>query len=773
MKHLLTGVLVSCGILASCTQKTDVQADYQVIPLPQEITSGTGDSFVLNSATKIVVPAGDEEMQRNAQFLADYVAELTGNKLAITDQPQSGNAIILSTGLVDDNKEAYMLTVDGGNITIDGASPAGVFYGIQTLRKSIPAGNGEVNVTFAPVQIQDEPRFAYRGAHLDVCRHFFPVDSVKKFIDMIALHNINRFHWHISEDQGWRIEIKSRPELTEKGSIRQGTQIARTMECDTIPYGGFYTQDEARDIVKYAADRYITVIPEIDLPGHMQAALACYPELGCTGGPYEVRKYWGVSEDVLCPGTDETFKFLDDVLGEIVEIFPSQYIHIGGDECPKVRWKDCPKCQAKIKELGIKGDAKHSAEEKLQSYVINHVEQFLNGKGRSIIGWDEILEGGLAPNATVMSWRGEAGGIEAAKQHHDVIMTPNIYLYFDYYQTQDVENEPLAIGGYVPVEMVYNYEPMPASLTDEEKQYIKGVQANTWTEFIDNYPYVEYMDLPRMAALSEVQWTDPSKKNYDNFLERLPQMLATYDQKGYNYARHLLDVKGEMNADPTNGTASLTLTTLGDAPIYYTLDGSEPTEESTLYTAPVVIDKACEIKAVAIRPNGVSRVFTDKVVFNKATNKPISLLQPTDPKYTYKGAALLNDGLVGNSNYASGRWVGFCGSDMEAVIDLGEPTEISSVAIRECVAKNSWIFGTRQLAVSVSDNGKDFTQVASEDYPQLTDKDPDKVTERKVTFDPVKAQYVKVLAVSEHALPAWHWGAGKPGLLFVDEIVVD
>ncbi len=772
-KHLLTGVLVSCGILASCGPKAEVQANYQIIPMPQEITAGTGSNFVLNSDTKIVVMSDDEDMQRNAQFLADYVQELTGNKLAVTDSPDQTNAIVLSVGLSDENPEAYMLTVDDNKITVDGASAAGVFYGIQTLRKSIPAKQGSVNVSFAPVQISDEPRFAYRGAHLDVGRHFFPVDSVKKFIDMIALHNINRFHWHISEDQGWRIEIKSRPELTEKGSIRKGTQIGRTAECDTIQYGGFYTQDEARDIVKYAADRFITVIPEIDLPGHMQAALACYPELGCTGGPYEVLQYWGVSDDVLCPGSDATFKFIDDVLGEIVEIFPSEYIHIGGDECPKVRWKDCPKCQAKIRELGLKADSKHSAEEKLQSYVINHAEQFLNGKGRQIIGWDEILEGGLAPNATVMSWRGEEGGIEAAKQNHDVIMTPNTYLYFDYYQTEDKENERLCIGGYVPVEKVYNYEPMPEVLTDEEKQHIKGVQANMWTEFVAEYPEIEYMELPRMAALSEVQWTAPEKKDYDNFLDRLPRMLDTYDSQGYNYAKHLLNVKGELTPDPENREMKVSLSTLGDAPIYYTLDGSEPTDKSTRYNGPFAVDKTCTVKAVAIRPNGKSRVFVENVDFNKATMKPITLVQPVSPQHTYGGASTLVDGLKGNSNYSTGRWLGFNNNDMEAVIDLGEPTEISSVSIRDCAMPIHWLFGARRVAVSVSDDGKTFAQVAEGKYTQMESGAADGVSEHELSFAPVKTRYVKVLAEREKSIPAWHPGAGKEGWLFVDEISVN
>ena len=483
MKQLLklTGCLAVAGLFASC-QSAQQEADYQIIPMPQEIVTASGNPFILKSSVKILYPEGNENMQRNAKFLADYLKTATGKDFVIEAGTEGENAIVLALGTESENPESYQLKVTGDGITITAPTEAGVFYGIQSLRKSLPVAIG-AEIALPAVEIKDAPRFAYRGAHFDTSRHFFTVDEVKTYIDMMALHNMNRFHWHITEDQGWRLEIKKYPKLTEIGSKRTETVIGRNSgEYDGKPYGGFYTQEEAKEIVAYAAERYITVIPEIDLPGHMQAALAAYPELGCTGGPYEVWRQWGVSEDVLCAGNDQVLKFLEDVYAELIEIFPSEYIHVGGDECPKVRWEKCPKCQARIKALGLKSDDKHSKEERLQSFVINHIEKFLNDHGRQIIGWDEILEGGLAPNATVMSWRGERGGIEAAKQKHDVIMTPNTYLYFDYYQTKDTENEPLGIGGYLPLERVYSYEPMPTSLTPEEQKYIKGVQANLWTD---------------------------------------------------------------------------------------------------------------------------------------------------------------------------------------------------------------------------------------------------------------------------------------------------
>ena len=770
----LLGVSLAGLLMASCVQKQTAVADYQVIPVPLEVSAAQQSvPFLLKDGVAVIYPAGNEKMQKNAEYLAAYVKEQTGINLVPKAGTAEKGAVVLQLGLTKENTEAYQLKVNSDNVMITGASEAGVFYGIQTLRKSVGVAQDQ-NVELPAVEINDEPRFGYRGMMLDVGRHFFSMDEIKTYIDMLALHNINRFHWHLSEDQGWRIEIKKYPKLTEIGSKRAETVIGHNSgKYDGKPYGGFYTQEQAREIVKYAADRYITVIPEIDLPGHMQAALAAYPELGCTGGPYEVWKQWGVSDNVLCAGNDQTIQFIKDVLAEIIDIFPSEYIHVGGDECPKTQWAKCPKCQARIKALGIKADAKHSKEERLQSYVIGEAEKFMNEHGRQIIGWDEILEGGLAPNATVMSWRGEAGCIEAARQHHNVIMTPNTYLYFDYYQTKHTEDEPIAIGGFLPVDIVYSYEPMPEELTAEEQKFISGVQANLWTEYIPTFSQAQYMVLPRMAALSEIQWCSAANKNYDRFLASISRLIDIYQLNGWNYATHLFDVNVKMEPDTEKGNMQVTLTTIDKCPVYYTLDGTEPKADSPKYTEPLQISESCKLKAVAVRPQGNSRVFEDSIVFNKATMKPITMLQPINKQYEFNGAVTLVDGLAGNNNYKTGRWIAFYKNNMEAVIDLKEPQEITSAGVRTCVQKGDWVFDITSLCVMVSEDNKEFKLVSAENYPPMKQDDPDGVHVHKLTFDPVKARYVKVIATPESKLPAWHGGSGNEAFFFVDEIIIE
>lgn len=770
--HRLLGTAVLAGALTACTSGAIQKADYQVIPLPQQVTTVQGADFRLDKGVKILYPEGNEKMRKNAALLADYVGQMTGLELqtaAGTASEAKGN-IVLELGLASENPEAYRLKATADGVTIAGASEAGVFYGIQTLRKSLPIVQGGA-VDLPEVEINDWPRFAYRGAHLDVSRHFIGIDSVKRFIDILALHNMNRFHWHLTDDQGWRIEIKKRPELTEKGSMRKATVVGHNSgKYDSIPHGGFYTQEEAQEIVAYAADRHITVIPEIDMPGHMQAALTAYPYLGCTGGPYDVWGQWGISDDVLCAGNDSTLQFIDDVLAEIIEIFPSEYIHVGGDECPKVRWEKCPKCQARIKALGIKPDGKHSNEEQLQSFVINYAEKFLNAHGRQIIGWDEIMEGGLAPNATVMAWRNAQEGIKAAKMGHDAIMTPSSHLYFDYYQSKEVEQEPIAIGGFIPIDMVYSYEPVPASLTPEEAKHIIGVQANLWTEYIPNFRQVEYMELPRMAALAEVQWSEPTLKNYDAFLARLPQLVRIYDLMGYNYAKHVFDVNVTFLPDQADGALGVVMFAIDSADIHYTLDGTEPTAASPKYADTLKITEPGTLKAVVVRPNGNSRIFTEEIAFNKASMKPITMLQPINDQYKYDGAITLVDGLKGNGNYKTGRWIAFWQNDMEAVIDLLRPTEISKAQIETNVAKGDWVFDARYFGIEVSDDGKTFRKVASADYPAMTEKARNGVYEHELTFEPVTTRYVKIVAKPEHKMPAWHGGKGSPAFLFIDEI---
>ncbi|MEG1949142.1 MAG: glycoside hydrolase family 20 protein [Odoribacter sp.] len=768
----IIGMAALTGLLVSCMQ-VQKSANYRVIPLPQKIATIEGQPFVINDGLTILYPEGNEKMQKNAEFLAAYMKEITGKNYVVKAGTEGEGAIILSLGLEVTNPEAYQLKVTDKTVTIAAPTEAGVFYGIQTLRKSLPVVKN-VGIVLPSVEINDAPRFGYRGMMLDVGRHFFPVECIKKYIDILALHNINRFHWHLTDDQGWRIEMKKHPELTSIGSQRKETVIGHNSEkYDGIPYGGFYTQEEAKEVVAYAQDRYITVIPEIDMPGHMQGALSAYPELGCTGGPYEVWTMWGVSEDVLCAGNDKTLTFIDDILGELIEIFPSEYIHVGGDECPKVRWKNCPKCQAKIKALGLKADGRHSAEDRLQSYVIAHAASFLNERGRKIIGWDEILEGGLAPGATVMSWRGMNGGIEAAGQQHNAIMTPTTFLYFDYYQTNNRENEPMAIGGYVPIEKVYSLEPIPEILKPEERKYIIGVQANLWTEYIPNFEQVEYMVMPRIAALSEIQWTQPEQKNYQDFIQRIPHLFDIYNLEGYNYAKHLFDIKAECTPNPTDGTLDITFSTIDSADIYYTLDGTEPTVVSLKYAGVLKVKENCIIQAVVIRPTGNSRIFSEKIVFNKASIKPITLNQPVNEQYKFKGASTLVDGLQGDENYKTGRWIAFYGNDLEAVIDLQQPTEMTKAKISTCVEKGDWIFDVRGFSVEVSDDGVNYTKLASEEYPMMQQEDRNGIYYHELTFDAVKARYVKVIALSEHTIPAWHGGKGKTGFLFVDEIVLN
>ncbi|KAA5116083.1 beta-N-acetylhexosaminidase, partial [Bacteroides fragilis] len=523
--------LFAVVLFTACRPAATVKGNLDVIPQPQEIVLARDTTpFIIDRSTTIVYPATNEKMHRTADFLATFIKEMTGTEVRVSDKEKSSNAIILAVDSTMGHPEGYKLQITPEKVLLTGGSEAGVFYGIQTIHKALPIlKDGKVAAALPAGTVTDFPRFRYRGFMIDVGRHFFPVSYLKQMIDLMALHNINYFHWHLTEDQGWRIEIKKYPKLTEIGSKRDSTIIDwETKKFDGKPHSGFYTQDEAREIVRYAADRFITVVPEIDLPGHTTAALASYPELGCTGGPYKVLCSFGVFPDVLCAGNDQTLQFTKDVLDEIMDIFPSEYIHIGGDECPKSRWEKCPKCQAKIKELGIKALPKHSKENQLQTYFMSELEKEINAHGRRMLGWDEVLEGGLTPNSTIMSWRGIQGGIEAARQHHDVIMTPIQRLYFSNPRINKMT-------GFEWMNRVYNFEPVPAELTDAEKKFVIGTQGCIWTEWTADSTKMEWQILPRMAALSEIQWTLPEHKNFERFMERLPEMLKIYSSLDYGY----------------------------------------------------------------------------------------------------------------------------------------------------------------------------------------------------------------------------------------------
>ena len=531
-------------MMMSCCGKV-VETSVNVIPHPASVQVYDGDLDIAGAAFKADEALGERALAAINGFESQLVAA-TGKA--------AGSSKAQFVFKADDKLacEEYTIDVCCRKVVVKASGLNGVLYAIETIKQMLPeevytaqaAADEDWELPY--MKIQDKPRFGYRGMHLDVSRHFFDMNEVKKYLDIMAIHKLNVLHWHLTDDQGWRLEIKKYPELTQVGAVRKETLIghgSRSRKYDGIPYGEgmFYTQDQVKEIIEYAAQKGIEVIPEIDLPGHMLAALATYPELGCTGGPYEVWGRWGIAKDVLCVGKESTMKFLEDVLDEVADLFPSEYVHIGGDECPKVRWETCPHCQAKIAELGYKDDDKYKAEHYLQGYVTSRMEKFLTTKGKKLIGWDEILEGEIAPNATVMSWRGVQGGLEAARLGHDAIMTPYTHLYLDYYQSKDIENEPHGIGGYLPVDIVYSFEPYAEGMTDEEKSHILGVQANLWTEYIATNEHLEYMLLPRMSALSEIQWCEPENKIYERFLENMDNMKEIYDELGYNYAKHIFN----------------------------------------------------------------------------------------------------------------------------------------------------------------------------------------------------------------------------------------
>ena len=771
MKRLDFAVIaiISALFMASC-QKVSPTADYQVVPLPKEIIPNDEKPFILDKNTVISYPKSNEELQKEAGLLADYIEDILSFRPSVLcSETDIDNAINLKVcPNYFDNESAYQIIVNESVINITSSNASGVFYGIQTLRKSLPAGTKAAKIAFPSAYINDWPRFGYRGMHLDVSRHFFPIDSLKVYIDVMALHNLNRFHLHLTDDQGWRIEIKKYPKLTEIGAWRDGTLIGKSMAYDTIRYGGYYTQDELRDLVRYADDRHITIIPEIDLPGHMLAALAAYPELGCTGGPYEVWKRWGVSEDVICAGNEKSMQFLEDVLTEVMDIFPSEYIHIGGDEVPRDRWKECPKCQAKIKQLGIKGDKDHSAEDYLQSYVMARMERFLESHGRHIIGWDEMLEGELAPDATVMSWRGSSGGYKAAKMGHDVVMTPNDVLYFDYYQTLDTDSEPVSIGGYNPVKKVYLYEPIPDGLTEDEQQHILGPQANIWTEYTGSFNLVLYRMIPRIGALAEMQWCLPEQKDYEDWVRREYRMTRLYDLYKWNYAKHIFDLEVKITPIVDKGYIEVVISKLVDGDIMYYIDNQEPQK----YTEPLRINENCWLRCYIVRPDGSQgEPISSGFDFSMASMKPIKLQTEPNKQYAYNGAQTLIDGLHGSTNYRSGRWLGWFGTNLDATIDLLEPTEVSEVRFDLNINMKDWIFNAKSAKVLVSDDGIDFKEVKRLDFDLVApDYDRD-LYPVDILFEPVTARYVE-LVVEPFDCPKGHSGYGYPAWIFVDEIVI-
>lgn len=774
--HLLSRLisLVLLAVLFGCQseQTAMINLPVAIIPKPIQLIQEPG-AFKWNANTKIIVPADVENLDPVVTFLVQLIAPATGFKPVVAFEPVAENAVVFQINDTISSPEGYILEVSPQKITISSRQPEGAFYALQTLRQLLPPSiesreKVENERWLVPsVKIYDAPRYSYRGLHLDVSRHFFPVETILKYVDLIALQKINHLHWHLTDDQGWRIEIKKYPKLQEIAAYRDETLVGhyndQPHQFDGQKYGGYYTQDEIREIVAYAESRFITIVPEIEMPGHASAALAAYPELGCGFGPYKTATKWGVFEDVFCPN-DVTFQFLEDVMTEVLELFPnSPYIHVGGDECPKTQWQKSAFCQNLIKKEGLKD------EHGLQSYFIQRIEKFINSKGRNIIGWDEILEGGLAPNATVMSWRGTEGGIEAAKQGHDVIMTPTSHCYLDYYQSRS-EDEPLAIGGFLPLEKVYNYEPTPAELNETEAKHILGVQGNVWTEYIPSEEKLDYMVFPRATALAETGWIAQKHKNYDDFTQRLGNLMKRWDVLNVNYANHVFEVAPKITSAPEGVEVSFS-SKYPDAEIHFTQDNQPPTTQNALFKDPLTIKESLVLMAAAFdQAKQVSPVTKLAFTMHKAAGKKITLVKPPHPSYNTGGSQALINGIRGSSErYGDGEWLAWNGEMVDGIIDLEKETPVNRIQFRFFNGNGQWIYLPKKVTISFSGDGVNFNEVAAFNDFQPT---LEKVQEITINLKDQPTRYIQVRIEPYGLIPEGQQGAGNQAWLFVDEIMV-
>jgi len=773
MKKLWLSLLLPLGVLAQGNTPS-------IVPEPVSIKTSQGNILISRNT---VIRATDAEDIRTANYLSDCLREVYGFQLPV-NKSEGRNSIRINTKkfIQAPDKDAYQLTIDKNGVSIDGDTYAGTFYGVQSFMQLFPQSRRGplTRIQVVPINyitITDYPRFKYRGMHLDVSRHFFPASFVKKYIDYLAYHKLNYFHWHLTDDQGWRIEIKKYPRLTTVGAFRNGTIINRYPGDgnDDQRYGGFYTQEEVKEIVAYAASRHITVIPEIEMPGHSSAAIAAYPFLSCFPGEEtvfptasskasdaqdgkKVQETWGVFDDVYCAGKDSTFDFLQGVMDEIIPLFPSNYIHVGGDECPKANWKRCPNCQARMKKLGLKD------EHELQSYFIQRMEKYLNAKGKTIIGWNEILEGGLAPNAIVMSWQGEKGGIEAAKQKHLAIMCPEEFTYLNWSQTK--AEDSVTFGRYTPVEKIYGYEPVPKELNADEARYIWGVQANVWSEYIKYPSTVEYNVFPRMSALAEVAWTPKEKKDWSRFEKKLPVIMDRYKL----WRAHYSNAHFEINSVVAPAT--------GADGVYWKLASARPSSmisvtdasgKTSLFKDSVLVSRTGKVKATLTSGTTVIDDLVQPFYISKATSKKITLATAPVGSYKGQGAFSLVNGIYSAKGISFPDWLGFTG-DLDAVIELGRTSSVSTVKVHLLDQQPSGIYLPSSVEILLSADGKSFRSVGT---TSNFVKDTARSGFMTVSFSAASARYVKLVAKNYGKVPAGNPGAGNRTLLFADEILVD
>ncbi|MBW3128338.1 glycoside hydrolase family 20 protein [Hymenobacter profundi] len=758
---LLLVVLGWVGLLpTSQAQATELP----LLPRPVQATT-TGQVFTLSRHTALRVGPGLSAGP--ATRFRQYVRQVSGMVLELKPTKRRTDVLVLqldSTAVPQ--SKGYTLTIDQRRVTVTGHDEAGVFYGLQTLSQLVPPGKAN-RVSLPGCTITDYPRFPYRGMHLDVSRHMFPVDTIKKWLDVLAFYKINTFHWHLTDDQGWRIEIKKYPHLQTVAAYRDETLIGHKRDLphrfDGQRYGGYYSQEEVRELVRYAAQRHITIIPEIEMPGHASAALAAYPELGCTGGPYHTATFWGVFDDVYCAGNEATFTFLTDVLDEVAALFPGQYLHIGGDECPKTRWRACPKCQRRIQEEHLRD------ERELQSYFMRRIGRHLATLNKRLLGWDEILEGGLPPAATVMSWTGEQGGIEAARLGHDVVMTPEKQVYFDYFQTL-YPTDSLAAGGYTPLQQLYRYEPVPTELTPAQARHVRGVQANVWTEYMPTPGKLEYMVFPRLLALAEIAWSPGGGRNYPAFLQRVRTHNAVLHAQGVAPSRTYDWLTDSLWAGP-KGLPMLQLrTTAANGVIRFTTDGSAPTPQSPVYQAPLAIRQSCVVQATVFEgPTQVQPVYRREFTLGLSTGKPVALAYPVAGSY-HQGRPLwgLVNGVAGSPRYNEGQWYGFSGTDLVATLDLGDVQQIRTLGTH--VLNYHWqkMWPPTALVFAVSTDGVHYREVY-----RHTQFPANGINPVCATIAPVAGRYVRVTALNQGTIPAGEYGAGGKAWLLVDELYVN